>query len=90
MASKKAEKKGNSVELGTFRSWGKKKIFGVKTVEDTKSGRTMVNFIWCKVCAKHEKAIMSSPLVKGSAKNSVQSFIDGTNSVTKFQVCKFS
>ena len=45
MASKKAEKKGNSVELGTFRSWGKEKIFGVKTVEDTKSGRTMVNFV---------------------------------------------
>ena len=32
---------------------------------------------------------MSSPLVKGSAKNSARSFIDGTNSVTKFQVCKF-
>ena len=64
MALRKAEKMRNSVELGTFRSWGKENIFGVKTVEETKSVRTMVNFIWRKVCAKHVKAIKSRLLVK--------------------------
>ena len=82
-----AEKKGNSVSTETFKRWGKDNIFGVKTEVDAENGRTMVNFVWCKLCSKHEKAIMSISQVKGSARTAARSFIDGTTSVTKYQVC---
>ena len=48
------EKKGNKVDLQTFKNWGKENIFGVKTEE--KDGRKLVHFIWCKICAAHKDA----------------------------------
>ena len=69
------EIKGNSVTLQTFKSWGKESIFGFKTVEDV-SGRTMVNLIWCKLCAKCKSDILSNPLINESAKVAARSFID--------------
>ena len=77
-----ASKKGNMVELTTFKSWGKCDVIGHKTVDV--NGKTMVNFVWCKICARHKSAIQSQ--VRGSAKISVLAFINDTNSVTRFQV----
>ena len=51
--------KGNKVELSTFENWGKKNVIGYKT-EETSSGKIYVNFIWCKVCAKHKSRVLSS------------------------------
>ena len=49
-------------------------------------GKTLVNYVWCKVCAKFKTQIESSSNVEGSAKTSALAFINGTNSVTKHQV----
>ena len=52
-------------------------------------GKTLVNYLWCKVCAKFETQIESSSNVKSSAnsaKTSALAFINGTNCVTKHLV----
>ena len=49
-------------------------------------GKTLVNYVLCKVRAKFKTQIESSSNVKGSAKTSALAFVDGTNSVTKHQV----
>ena len=77
------EVKSNSVELSTFLKYGLTDVIGHKTLE--KEGKTMVNFIWCKVCAKFNNQIINSLSVKGSAKTSTLAFISGRNSVTKLQ-----
>ena len=74
------EPKGNSIELSTFLKYGLTK----ETVEA--GGKTLVNYVWCKVCAKFKAQFESSSNVKGSAKTSGLAFINGTNSVTKYQV----
>ena len=42
------ELKGNSIELSTSLKYGLTE--GHKTVET--GGKTLVNYVWCKVCAK--------------------------------------
>ena len=49
-------------------------------------GKKMVNFVWCKVCAQYKEPILSK--VKGSAKTSALSFINGTNFVTRHSVMR--
>ena len=46
-------------------------------------GKTLVNYVWLKVCAKFETQIESSLTVIGSAKTSALVFINGTHSATK-------
>ena len=77
------EVKGNSIELSTFLKYGLTDVIGHKTLE--KEGKTMVNFIWCKVCANFQNQITNSSSVKGSAKTAL-AFINGTNFVKKHQV----
>ena len=79
-----AEAKGNKVELRTFLSWGKEAIIGYKITEQ--SNRVFVNFVWCKVCARNEDAIKVHPTCKGKAKESMLSYITGSNFVTKHTV----
>ena len=55
-----------------------------------KEGKTLLNYVWCKVCAKFKTQIESSSNVKGSEKTSASAFINGTNSVTKHQVWIYS
>ena len=88
MADQLLSKKGNTVALITFNGWQLNQIFGRKTDENG----SQVNFVWCKVCARHKHTIMSSPHVKGSARQAAIAFIDGTTSVTKYQVhlCLFT
>ena len=81
-ASSSNKQKGNRVELGTFKSWGKEGIIGYKTEES--NSKIYVNFIWCKVCAKYKSQIVSA--VKGSAQAAALSFINGTNFVSKHTV----
>ena len=78
------EVKGNSTELSAFLKYGLTDVIGRKTLE--KEGKIMVNFIWCKVCAKFKNQITDSSSIKGSAKTSALAFINGSNSVTKHQV----
>ena len=77
--------KGNQVELQTFMKYGKSDIIGFKTMQD--NGKTMVNFIWCKVCERNKDAILRNPSIKGKVKESARAYIDGTNMVKKYQVC---
>ena len=77
------EIKGNSLLLSTFLSYKLTDIIGHKTIN--KDGKVLVNFVWCKLCAKHKNQLQNSS-VKGSAKTSALAFIDGTSSVTKHQV----
>ena len=51
------EPKGNSIELSTFLKYGLTKVIGHKTVEA--GGKTLVNYVWCKVCAKFKTQIES-------------------------------
>ena len=81
------DKKGNSIAIEAFKSWGKESIFGVKTVVHPLTGLTMVNFIWHNLCLKYEKDFIKSSLTKGRARIAAHSFIDGTTSVIKYQVC---
>ena len=78
------EPKGNSIKLSMFLKCGLTEVIGYKTVET--GGKTLVNCVCCKVCAKFKTQIESSSNVKGSAKTSALAFINGTNSVTKHQV----
>ena len=39
-----------SIELSTFLKYGLAEVIGHKTVET--GGKTLVNYVWCKVCAK--------------------------------------
>ena len=78
------EPKGNSIELRTFLKYGLNEIIGHKTVET--GDKTLVNYVWCKVCAKFKTQIESSSNIEGSAETSALAFINCTNSVTKHQV----
>ena len=51
----------------------------------------MVKFIWCKVCAAQKEGLKNNPKIRGQVLTSAKAFIDGTNSVTKYQVstCAF-
>ena len=80
------KKKGISKELSTFLRWGKSDVIG-HHVEEL-DGKSYVTKIWCKLCAKYRIQIINHPLCKGAAAVAVKSFADGTESVTKFQVCK--
>ena len=51
MSDGNASKKGNTVELSTFLKYEKCDLLGYKTLE--KEGKKLVNFVWCKVCAKY-------------------------------------
>ena len=76
--------KGHSVALSTFKSWGKEEVIGFKTV--CTDGKTFVNFVHCKVCARNKDAISSHPSCKGEAKKAMLSFVVGTNFVTKHSI----
>ena len=82
--SKGSSPKGQSIEQTTFKKYGKYSIIGSKT--ETKNGKIMVTFVWCKLCAKHKTVILANPLCKGSAKKSVEAYINGTNCVTKWNI----
>ena len=73
--------KGNKVKLLTFNSWRKKSVLGYKTVE--RDGISYVNFIWCKVCSTNSNAMLNHHKCKGGVTNSVKTFINGMNGVTK-------
>ena len=49
-------------------------------------GKEMVNYIWCKVCAKHKQLIYSNPSCKGRARAGVDKYIIGTNFVSKWTI----
>ncbi len=71
--------KGNHVELQTFIKYGKSEIICFKTTRE--SGKTLVNFIWCKVCERNKDAILKDPSIKGKVKELARAYIDGTNMV---------
>ena len=73
--------KGNSVNFVTFKAWELGDVIGYKTTNE--NGKDVVNFVWCNVCARNEHKLLLHPNLKGSAKVSVQSYIKGTNYVSK-------
>ena len=79
-----AAKQGLSVEFSTFECYGKNAIIGHKKVE--RNEKTFVNFVWCKLCAKHKNIILSNPCCKGSARTAIESYINGTNFVSKWNI----
>ena len=52
------------------------------------NGRELVNFVWCKVCARNKDALLTHPNCKGTVKKSVNAYVDGTNYVTKHNVTR--
>ena len=62
--------KGNMVTLQTFEGYQTNNVIGYKTIKIDE--KTMVNFAWCKLCAKHENTIYNNPKCKGNAKKSAE------------------
>ena len=78
-----AERKGVTKELSTFLSWNKENIIGYNV--EVINSKSLVNKIWCKLCAKYKQQIL-----KGAMIASLKAFTEGTNVVTKYQVCKYT
>ena len=52
------EPKGNSIKLSTFLKYGLTEVISHTTV--VTGGKTLVNYVWCKVYAKFKTQIESS------------------------------
>ena len=76
--------KGNMVSLQTFQTYETNNVTGCKTINI--EGKIMVNFAWCKLCAKHKNTIYNNPKCKGSAKKFAEVYIKGTNNITKWSI----
>ena len=78
--------KGRTIEEFTFIKYKFEGIqhIGHKSVEV--EGKHFVNFVWCKLCAKHKNVILSNPSIKRNAKKSVLTDVNGTNVVNKFNL----
>ena len=76
--------KGNMVSLQTFQTYETNNVIGCKTINI--EGKIMVNFAWCKLCAKHKNTIYNNPKCKGSAKKLAEVYIKGTNNITKWSI----
>ena len=68
----------------TFDKWAVSGVLGHKTVIE--SGLEYVYFVWCKVCAANKGKILKHPVVKGATKVAADTYINGTNVVTKYSV----
>ena len=76
-------KKGNTVSLQTFQTYEANDVIGYKTINT--EGKIMVNFAWCKLCAKHRNTIYNNPKCK-SAKKSAEVYIKRTNNINKSSI----
>ena len=47
-----------------------------------------MNFVWCKLCAKHKSIILTNPLCKGNSKKAAEIYVNGTKSITKFNIMR--
>ena len=76
----------HSVELSTFKSWGKENVIGyeVETIND----KHQVTKVWCKLCRRHSKDIQSHPTCKGPARKAMLAYVDGTAYVAKCNVMR--
>jgi len=74
--------KVNKVELSTFFSWGTEAV--ISDVNEGKNGKVYVVRVWCQNCAKHKARINGH--LRGKTKKHASAFIEGTTSVTKYQV----
>ena len=50
----------------TFQTYETNNVIGYKTINI--EGKIMVNFAWCKLCAKHKNEVYNNPKCKGNAK----------------------
>lgn len=85
MASAK-ESKGSKIDINTFKKWGKENVIGYRTAEE--NGRTYVTFAWCKVCSRNKDALFVHPNCKGSVKNALKAYVEGTNYITKHNITR--
>ena len=76
--------KGNMVSLQTFQTYETNNVMEYKTINI--EGKIMVNFAWCKLCAKHKNTIHNNPKCKGNAKKSAKVYIRGPNNITKWSI----
>ena len=76
----------SSVQYSTFYKWNVSEWIGYKTV--WKDGVDMVNFVWCKACAKHAADIKKDRNIRGVARKEIDKFAVGTSNVTKFNVTR--
>ena len=76
---------GAKVQRRTFDKWAVSGVLGHKTVIE--SGLLeYVYFFWCKVCAANKGKTLKHPAVKGATKVAADTYINGTNVVTKYSV----
>ena len=76
--------KGNIVSLQTFQTYETSNVIVYKTINI--EGKIMVNFAWCKLCAKHKNTIYNNPKCKVNAKKSAEVYIRGTNNITNWSI----
>ena len=77
--------KGLRAKYSNFIKWNLQGSFGYKTVNE--GGTDYVNFVWCKVCAKHsQNKSLKATQVRGASEVSSENFIQGTSFITKHTV----
>jgi len=86
MASSKPVAKGNKVELKTFSNWNVDQYIAKKTIDE--NNRTYVVEVRCTLCTKYVDKLLIHPNIRGAAKDSVMTYVNGTNSVTKNNVLR--
>jgi hypothetical protein len=79
----KEEPKGKSATYKTFKKWNyASNVIGHPCEEDEASSTSHVTFVWCKLCAKY--SVQAKANLQGTAADSIESFGQGTNFVTKY------
>ena len=76
--------KGKMVSLQTFQTYETNNVIVYKTINI--EGKIMVNFAWCKLCAKHKNTIYNNPKCKVNAKKSAEVYIRGTNNIINWSI----
>ena len=75
MNAEKKSKEG-SVQLLTFKSWGKEEIIGFEADEN-------VVAVWCKLCSKYIEKIQADNTLKGKAKEDALNYTKKVTFVKK-------
>ena len=75
------EVKVNQVKLSTFKNWGLKTIFGIKTIE--RDDGIWIVTIHCNTCREYIDNIVRNDSVRGQAQIELRRMADGTSFFSK-------
>lgn len=83
---KEKQPKSYKVLLSTFKNWNFPEIGFKKEVIDH---AVFVSEVYCKVCKRQSKNVLRDDRIRGAARKSLKTYMEGTNFVTKHNVYHF-